>query len=115
MNGDRYLPLKENQRKFNVLRVSFGYDLGGHNWYNGKTERRGYYLYVTPCERKEKSLPDGRTYATYTEELGCGAKLLLKEVSRQSKKAEEAATCIAGDKEPELVTYLCNHYGLQLA
>lgn len=94
------------------LEISVGYSLGGINWYNGKTEQRGYYLYCNPVLLRPEALDDGRTYTTITSRLGVGKKLLLKTVSRQSKKAEAEAIVLASEKENWLVEQVCNCYGL---
>ncbi len=110
----RYIELAENDEKHNVLCVEVGYSLGGYNWYNGDSEPRGYYLYCTPCERKMNKLSDGREYASISQILGRGGKTLLKEVTRQSKKAKEEALKIAKEKENWLIQKVLNRYGLAL-
>ena len=37
-------------RDENAICLETGYSEGGHNWYNGDCERRGYYLYCTPVQ-----------------------------------------------------------------
>ncbi|MBQ7818401.1 MAG: hypothetical protein IJ341_01760 [Bacteroidales bacterium] len=102
-------------RDENSICLETGYSLGGVNWYNGDSERRGYYLYCTPIQIDTKSLPDGREYQTFTQVLGKGNKLLLKEVSRQSNKAAEEAERIAEEKADWLLHQVVTRYGLILA
>lgn len=110
----KYIDIAENSDGHNVLRIEVGYSLGGYNWYNGDDEPRGYYLYCTPCERKTNKTSDGMEYTTITEVVGMGGKTLLKQVTRQSKKACEEALKIAKEKEDWLVQRVLARYGLEL-
>lgn len=110
----KYIELADNSDGHNILRIEFGYSLGGHNWYNGNDEPRGYYLYCTPCERKVNKMSDGKEYTTITEVVGKGGKTLLKQVTRQSKKACDEAMKIAKEKEDWLVQRVLAMYGLTL-
>ena len=110
----RYIELDTSVSTENVLRLEVDYSLGGHNWYNGSSERRGYYLYCSPCNRQTKKLNNGKEYTTVTETLGKGAKILLKEVTRQSKKSEAEAISIAAEKEVMLIETVVSKYGLKL-
>lgn len=111
----KYIKLIPSDTKENTLCLTIGYSLGGYNWYNGDSERRGYYLYCSPCNRETKKLNDGKEYTTVTETLGKGAKVLLKEVTRQSKKSETEAVEIAYQKECMLINLVVEKYGLKLA
>lgn len=102
-------------RDENAICLETGYSKGGVNWYNGDNERRGYYLYCTPIQIDTKSLPGGRDYRTFTQVVGKGNKLLLKEVTRQSKKAAEEAERIAEEKAEWLLQQVVARYGLTLA
>ena len=99
----------------NALEVMVGYQLGGYNLWNGDTEARGYYLYCSPVEKKVNKLSDGREYTSVSQVLGKGSKILLKAVSRQSKKALEEALKIAEREESNLVQRVLDRYGLKLA
>lgn len=70
---------KENE----FVKVSTSYEKGGTNYFNGQNNRRGYYIYAQKVERQNKY---GYTTESFT--MFEGAKKLLKEVGRQSKKAE---------------------------
>lgn len=109
----RYISIKPN-RDENSICLEVGYQLGGHNWYNGDTERRGYYLYCTPCKITQHSTSNGTSYNTISQILGKGNKLLLKEVSRRSKKAETEAIALAKEKEQFLLERVLTRYGLEL-
>ncbi|MBR2302017.1 MAG: hypothetical protein IKA41_08735 [Bacteroidaceae bacterium] len=102
-------------RDENAICLETGYSEGGHNWYNGDCERRGYYLYCTPVQIENHKTSEGRDYKTFTQILGKGNKLLLKEVGRRSKKAEAEAELIAEEKASWLLNQVLNRYGLKLA
>lgn len=107
----RYIPLEPTEEE-NMLCLTTGFDAGGVNWWNGQNTAKGYYLYCTPVLEKENCLSDGTAYKTYTQQLGKGGKLLLKSVSRRSKKAEAEAERIATDKQGWLISEICKKYGL---
>ncbi len=109
----KYIDIEPSDRE-NVICIEVGYSLGGHNWYNGQEERRGYYLYCTPCGISTHKLNDGREYNTITNTLGKGLKLLLKQVSRQSVKAELEAIELAKENEEMLLNRVLSKYGLKL-
>lgn len=75
----KYLKLKPNDQRNTDLKLDLSYSLGGLNVFTYKQERRGYYLIVTPVERS--GIMEGFTAFS-------GSKVLLKEVNRQSAKAE---------------------------
>lgn len=78
----KYLKLKPNDQRNTDLKLDLSYSLGGLNVFTYKQERRGYYLIVTPVERS--GIMEGFTAFS-------GSKVLLKEVNRQSAKAEQEA------------------------
>ena len=89
--------------KTNRIRLSVAYSLGGMNYFTCKTEPRGYYLCATPeyaCEHMVNCV------------LGAGAKHLLLEVPRQSKKRAMEACAKAEQLAPQLVEWCCREYGL---
>lgn len=110
----RYIPIKTENNSENYLRIMMDYSLGGYNWYNGDEEKRGYYLYCSPVEKKTSYYSNGEPFVTYTETVGKGGKFLLKEVSRQSKKANEEALILANKRTEELVNLICKRYGFEL-
>ena len=70
---------KENE----FVKVTTGYEKGGTNYYNGQNNRRGYYIYAQKVERVNRG-----GYVMESCTMFEGGKKLLKEVGRQSKKAE---------------------------
>ena len=111
----KYIPLAPNSAYHeNNLCVSVEYNLGGTNYFFGKEERRGYYLHVTPMERKEREC-QGRSYWTESVAFGTGLKYLLKEVKRASKGAEAEALKLADQNESWLVQQVLDKNGYKLA
>lgn len=72
------------------------------NYFTYKNEARGYYLSVTPVER-------ARGFEAFT-----GFKILLKEVTRASKKAEAEAEAIAERDWKKYAEIAANKAGLQI-
>ena len=91
------------EKDVNRIRLSVAYSLGGTNCFTYKNEPRGYYLCATPeyaCEHMVNYV------------LGAGAKHLLLEVPRQSKKRAMEACAKAEQLAPQLVEWCCKEYGL---
>lgn len=84
-----------------TLKVEVYYDKGGHNYLSGGWIRRGYYLMVVPVKREERNGIVLETVTAYS-----GAKMLLKEVQRQSKKAEQEALALAREKTNDLILHV---------
>ena len=106
--------IKANGKECNHLEITLDYSLGGYNYWNGNTDGRGYYLYVTPVS-VGKSEYNGHEYETVSQILGQGSKMLLKQVARKSKKAEQESIVLAQEKKDELINYVCNKYGITLS
>lgn len=70
------------------FKIEISYSLGGVNYATYKQERRGYYLHVTPVERK---LSDCGSYRTESFMVFSGYKHLLIELGRDSKKSYQKA------------------------
>ena len=70
----------------NTLRVKLMYDIGGMNYFSGKSERRGLYLSVTPLTISKSSCGKFNT-TSYTG--FSGSKMFVKEMKRFSKKTLE--------------------------
>lgn len=113
MLNKEYLKLKPNSDGETHLRVSMDYDLGGINYFNGKMNERGYYLYCIPCALSDSEFK-GRTYTSVKTCVGKSLKKLLKKVTRKSKKAEEESTEIALASKAELISAVCKQYGYEL-
>lgn len=84
-----------------TLKVEVYYDKGGPNYFSGGWSKRGYYLMVVPVKREER---DGIVIESFT--AYSGAKMLLKEVQRKNKKAEQEALALAKEKAEELISYV---------
>lgn len=102
----KYLKVKAApEGKTTHLRVETIYNKGGMNVFTYQTERRGYYLHVTPVERRGNM----ESFIAFS-----GTKMLLKEVTRKSAKAEQEADAMADQRMPELVKYILSKNGLEL-
>lgn len=91
------------EKDVNRIRLSVAYSLGGTNYFTYKNEPRGYYLHATPEYAYEHMVHCV---------LGAGAKHLLLEVPRQSKKRAMEACAKAEQLAPQLVEWCCKEYGL---
>jgi hypothetical protein len=86
------------ERKNQTLKIEVYYNLGGLNHFTSREEKRGYYLSVTPVERKtEGGITTEKTVAF------SGVKVLVKEVKRRSQKSRKEAENLAEDKIEELI------------
>lgn len=106
----RYLKVKPNAGTTTHLKVDMSYSLGGMNLFTYKNERRGYYLTVVPVERR--SCGDGVMMEGFV--AFSGTKLLLKEVTRKSAKAEQEAERMVDKNLPMLVNAILQKNGLEL-
>lgn len=104
-----YIPLPLNDMKATHLKVEVYYNLGGFNAFTYKEEKRGYYLSVSPVEKRSR---DGYSYESYT--AFTGRKLLIKEVKRKSEKAMLTAIEQANALQRELIEYVCGQNGLEM-
>lgn len=102
----KYIPLQPNKTNNNFLRVELRYNLGGISWATGQNEPRGYYLHAQPVER-------GQNFESFT--AFTGGKMLLKTVTRQTKKAENEAEQLAREHGAVLIAHVLAENGLQLA
>lgn len=66
----------------NHVSVSFYVGEGGINYFTYKQEKKGYYISVTP-----QTVEEHNGYSTVRTTMFSGLKMLLKEVSRKSKKS----------------------------
>ena len=64
------------------IEAALVYDLGGHNVWTSRVDRRGYYMTIRRVERENGF----ERFALFD-----GKKVLVKEVRRKSKKAEAEA------------------------
>lgn len=87
----------EGYQDCNALEVSIYYDKGGYNWYNGNTNRRGYWVSFQPCSVSEHMV---------TQIPTDGVKKFLLEVGRQSqKKFDEAVKLVSKQTIENIVEY----------
>ena len=105
-----YLQLKGNAKKCTHLKVEVYYNLGGMNYFTYKTEPRGYYLSMSPVERTVRNGFISEGYTAFS-----GNKVLLKEVSRKSKKAEQEALKTAESIKNYYIDKVLEKNGLELA
>lgn len=96
--------LKTNKENV-FLKVETYYNKGGINYFSYKTERRGYYLSVSPVER-------ARGFESYI--AFSGIKFLIKEVKRQSEKAAKESDALSEKYETALIEKVLQESGLEL-
>lgn len=91
----KYEPIEGSDKE---LKIEVYYDKGGMNYFNGKSEPRGYWLSMRQVER------DRRENGVVIESYGMfsGAKTFLKEVKRFSQKTYEDAVILAEEKMADL-------------
>ena len=89
----------------NALKCEVYYNLGGINYFTYKTEQRGYYVSVSPVERKGNC----ESYIGFS-----GIKNCVLPVNRQSKKAEEAAISMMDKAVRPLIDYVTKLRGIKL-
>ena len=87
------------------IKVRTYYKKDSMNYFTYKTEARGYYLSVTPVERARGF----ESFVAFT-----GFKVLLKEVTRASKKAEAEAEAIAERDWRKYAEIAASEAGLQI-
>lgn len=105
----KYIEVKKNPAKVTHLRIELYYSLGGMNYFTGSVENRGYYLSVTPVERRASA----RGYTSECCTAFTGIKQNIKEVTRKSKKAESEAEKLASDTIDNLIDYVLRNNGLE--
>lgn len=106
----KYIEITENtQDKNNCLEVTFYYDLGGYSYFTYREQPRGYYLSVTPIERKVKDGLVSECYTAFT-----GVKELIHPCTRKSAKAESIAAEKVQAYEKMVVDYIVNKNGYKI-
>jgi hypothetical protein len=99
----KYIKITENKHdKSNYIKISFGYELGGMNYFTGRVKPRGYYLTVYPVER-------GGNLEGFTAFSGVSE--CLHECTRKSAKAEKIASEKIPAYEKMMLDYIVNKYG----
>ena len=84
-----------------ILYYRISYDLGGYNYFTSQVKERGYYLIIQRQRNEFKAFTD------LSDNAGA-ANMLLKTVSRKSKKAQATAESLALDE----LQKVSNIYGL---
>ena len=84
-----------------ILYYRVSYDLGGYNYFTSQVKERGYYLII------QRQRNEFTAFADLSDNAGA-ANMLLKTVSRKSKKAQATAESLALDK----LQKVSNIYGL---
>ena len=76
--------LKINAGRYSQLKIEVNYTLGGMNYFSGNVNKRGYKLYLTPCDCHA----DGFMSQTLlgADEHESGFYILLEEVTRMNQK-----------------------------
>jgi len=105
------IAVKENSKGITHIEVSTKYDLGGMSFATYTNRPRGYYLNVTPIERR---VFDNGIVMTGMVAFS-GYYTVLKEVTRKSKKAEAEADALAQNKKTEMINLVLAKNGLELA
>lgn len=105
----KYFELQEKTVVATHIKAEIFYSIGGYNYFTYKQEKRGYYISVTPVTYQNKN-------GTITEGFSAfsGIKLLLKEVSRKSAKAEKEATEKGLKLMEKLIIIVCNDNNLSV-
>ena len=85
----------------NILYYRISYDLGGYNYFTSQAIERGYYLSI------QRQRNEFTAFADLSDPAGA-ANMLLKTVSRKSKKAQATAESLALDE----LAKVANIYGL---
>lgn len=101
----KYIPLADNGQRENFIKVETSYNLGRMNYWTGENEERGYYLMAIPVEKS--GIMEGMM-------MFSGIKVCIKEVKRQSPKAEAEADELAKYYEGRLIQEVLKKNGLQL-
>lgn len=104
----KYIEVKPN-RNATHIEIEVYYNLGGYNYFTGKSEDRGYYLSVSPVERRKNDFGITISYTAFS-----GIKQCIKPVSRKSEKAKQEAERIAPNFEKDLIRYVCEKNGLEI-
>lgn len=112
------LNLKKPIDNFPQVQTEIRYYLGGINYFNYKTEKRGYYIHFNPCKHKE--IKDG-IYSTETQPLHERSfKILIKETNRKNEKTLQKLKDILNKNITDIVDYYeidnisCYHKVIQI-
>lgn len=104
-----YITVKENTSGVTHLKVKVYYDLGGYSNFTYTEKKRGYYVSVTPVKRWDVDGVQMESFTAFT-----GFKMLVKEVSRKSKKAETEAIAAAEKIQAKMIVCVCKEQNLEI-
>jgi len=96
----KYEKIEGTENKY--LKFEVFYEKGGMNYWNGTTDKRGYYGSVRIVERKD----EGRGYTSESFMLFGGTKVLLMEVGRKSDKKYQESIELFKDHEQRLKEHI---------
>lgn len=110
---EKIFEVKENLKGDNVntveVRLRYRRD-EGYSYWDGHHQKRGYLLSMSPTERNEHTSEYGN-YTTVSSVMGSGGYIMLREVSRKSKKVErELLEELTDDKLKEYVNKYIPEY-----
>lgn len=104
----KYLDIKgDNSKK---IEITTSYSKGGMSYFSYQEIKRGYYVHVQPVKLENIS-----GYNIVSASPIDGYKMLLKEVSRASKKAESEADRMAEEAAKPIIKRVCMEQGIELA
>ena len=103
-----YIPVESSNRDENNLKIEVYYDLGKYDYYTHKSNKRGYYVSVTPVTRCKRD-----NYFTEISTVFVGYKYCLKEVSRKTNKATQEALELS-ENINWLIEHICDEYGFEI-
>jgi len=88
-----------------TIKIEVFYNKGGVNYYNGKTEKRGYYLLAVPVEISGGTMCNVQKYQIEKITAFTGYRFLIHEASRKSEKQYNEALKISETEIKNILTY----------
>lgn len=79
-----YLPVKKGtwENKYGHLEISVEYTKGGHNYFSGNDNPRGYRVSVRPCDKTDGSI----SFTLMGDRKISGGFVMIEEAKRLSRK-----------------------------
>jgi hypothetical protein len=100
--------LKTNKENTEV-KIELKYNLGGLNYWNYKTEARGYWLHIQPLKIERKQDCTIESFDCFS-----GYKALILETKRKSDKAYNTALEMLEAKKAEMLEIITKNNNLEL-
>jgi hypothetical protein len=100
--------LKTNKENTEV-KIELKYNLGGLNYWNYKTEARGYWLHIQPLKIERQQDCTIESYDCFS-----GYKALILETKRKSDKAYNTALEMLEAKKTEMLEIILTNNNLNL-